>query len=119
MSIDISTYPTLNTYAVLAATGITTVNPITITNGFYGSSAPSYSGTFVGTVDSTNAGTAQTELTTSLIGDINAFRATLPPSALVSPITTPIILYPNIDYNSGSSVTFAGVPIVLDAGCTR
>ena len=40
MSTDINNpaYSTLNTYAVLAGSGITTVNTTTITNGLYGSS---------------------------------------------------------------------------------
>jgi len=38
--IDNAAYATLNTYAVLASSGIVTVNTTTITNGFYGSSTP-------------------------------------------------------------------------------
>lgn len=38
MSINLSSYPTLSTYAILSAAGITTVNNTTITNGVYGSS---------------------------------------------------------------------------------
>ena len=42
-------YSTLNTYAVLAYSGITTVDKTVITNGFYGSSpTASYTGTFTG-----------------------------------------------------------------------
>jgi hypothetical protein len=35
MSIKITNYPVLTTYAVLASSGITTVNPITISNGYF------------------------------------------------------------------------------------
>ena len=117
MSINInsSLYPNLKNYAVLSNTGITTVNTTTITNGVYGSSAsPSYTGTFVGTVDSGNAGTAQTELV-ALIGSINAYRNSGIPSYTLGNQTTAITLYPNRNYNSGSSIVFQGIPIILDA----
>ena len=58
MSTIISTYSILNTYAVLASSGITTINITTITNGVYGTpSGIGIVGTFVGT----NATTAQTQ----------------------------------------------------------
>jgi hypothetical protein len=38
MAINISTYSVLNTYAVLASSGITTINTTTITNGVLGES---------------------------------------------------------------------------------
>jgi hypothetical protein len=118
MSINInsSLYPNLKNYAVLSNTGITTTNTTTITNGNYGSSAssPSYTGTFVGTVDSVNAETAQTELV-ALIGSIDAYRTSGIPSSTLGNQTTDITLYPNINYNSGSSITFQNIPIILDA----
>jgi hypothetical protein len=56
MSTNISTYSVLNTYAVLASSGITTVNVTTITNGIYGTPAGiGIVGSFVGTLDGTNA----------------------------------------------------------------
>ena len=106
-------YSTLNTYAVLAYSGIT-VSTITITNGLYGSSpTATYTGTFVGTSDDTNAGTAQGELT-ALVGAINTYTSGLPSSTLGT-ITGPITLYPNTNYNSSSTIIFQGVPITLDA----
>lgn len=68
-SIDILTdtaYATLNTYAVLAVTGInTTIGTTNISGGNYGTpGAVNITGTYTGTgvVDGTNAATAQTEL---------------------------------------------------------
>lgn len=111
--IDNPAYATLNTYAVLASSGIITVNTTTITNGFYGSSTPLYTGAFVGTVDSGNVTTAQTQLT-ALVGAINTYTSGLPSSSL-GIVAAPITLYPNINYNSGSVIIFQGVPITLDA----
>lgn len=113
MSIDITNYPVLNTYAALAYSGITTVNNTTITNGLYGSSpTASYVGPIVGTVDSANAGTAQVQLT-ALVLAINAFITPLP-SQTLGTIIAPITLYPNINYNSTSTIIFQGIPIILD-----
>lgn len=113
INIDDSAYSTLNTYAVLAYSGIITVDTTTITNGFYGSSpTASYTGTFVGTQDSINAGTAQTQLT-ALKGAINTFRSGLT-STTLGTITSSITLYPGINYNSGSTITFESISIILD-----
>lgn len=115
MSININdpAYSTLNTYAILASSGISTVNTTTITNGFYGSTTPSYIGAFIGTIDSGNTGTSQTQLT-ALVGAINTYRSGLTSSTL-GIIAAPITLYPNTNYNSGSIITFQGAPITLDA----
>jgi hypothetical protein len=51
---------------------------------------------------------------TALVGAINTYRSGLT-SSLLGTIVNPITLYPNINYNSGSSITFQGVPIILDA----
>jgi antigen 43 len=112
---DINNYTTLNTYAVLAYSGITTVNTTTVTNGFYGSSpTPSYTGTFVGTQDSGNAGAAQTELI-SLRGDIEAYRTSLgAQTSIPAPVSGVITLLPNVNYST-TAITFSGVSIVLDA----
>jgi hypothetical protein len=68
-------YDVLNTYAVLAASGITSANTTTVKNGKYG--APSdvtITGTYVG---ATNATAAQTQLT-DLVNDVDTVRATWP-----------------------------------------
>jgi antigen 43 len=111
--IDNAAYATLNTYAVLASSGIVTVNTTTITNGFYGSSTPLYTGAIIGTVDSANVTTAQTQLT-ALVGAINTYRSGLSSTAL-GIVAAPITLYPNINYESGSAIIFQGIPITLDA----
>lgn len=72
MSTDIHTYTTLDTYAILAGSGITTVDTTTITHGVYGSSpTATYTGPFVGSEDSGNAAAAQTNLT-NLVAAINS-----------------------------------------------
>ena len=48
MSVNINNYPTLNTYAALAKTGITSA---TITNGSYGSKPTETYTNILGTVD--------------------------------------------------------------------
>jgi hypothetical protein len=111
--IDNAAYATLNTYAVLASFGIVTVNTTTITNGFYGSSTPLYTGAIIGTVDSANVTTAQTQLT-ALVGDINTYRSGLSSTA-IGIVAASITLYPNINYESGSAIIFQGIPITLDA----
>ena len=100
-------YSTLNTYSVLASSGITTVNTTTITNGNYGSSpTASYTGTFVGTLDSGNAGTAKTQLT-AFLSSITTYIVGLPFTSVI-----PATLLPNILYITAS---FTGA-ITLDAG---
>lgn len=116
MSVNIndSAYSTLQPYAILASSGITTVDTTTVTNGVYGSSpTASYTGNIEGTVDNANAGTAQTQLT-ALKGAINTRTSTLTPSPLGT-ITTTTTLNKNTNYNSVSNITFEGVAIVLDA----
>lgn len=108
-------YTTLNTYAVLAATAITSPGLTVIENGFYGISPAtpsSITGNYVGTLNNTTPGTAQSQLTT-LIGDINTYTSTLT-SVSLGTIAAPITLIPNTNYNSGSAITFQGIPITLD-----
>lgn len=104
-------YPVLSTYAVLAYSGITSVNTTTITNGNYGSSPTQSYINISGSVDSGNAGTAQTQLT-ALVGSINSYRSFLPSQSLAIE-TINITLNPNINYN-GSGITFQGISITLD-----
>jgi hypothetical protein len=107
-------YSVLNTYALLAASGIITLNTTTITNGVYGTPAGvGITGTYIGTLDGVNATTAQTQLT-ALVGAINTYRNGLSPTTLGT-IVAPITLYPNINYTSGSTIIFQGIPITLDA----
>jgi hypothetical protein len=106
-------YSTLNTYALLAYSGITTVNKTSISNGFYGTPAGTgITGTYSGTRDDANATTAQTELT-NLVSNINirTFELTSYPLATE---TVSITLYPNRNYN-GEAITFEGISITLDA----
>jgi len=74
-------YSTLNTYAVLAYSGITSGNTTTITNGYYGSAPTATYTNISGTPDSANAGTAQVQLT-ALVGAINAYRSGLSSTTL-------------------------------------
>jgi hypothetical protein len=111
MSTNISDYTVLNTYAVLASSGITTINTTTITNGVYGTPAGTgIVGSFIGTLDGANATTAQTQLTT-LVNAINAVTIT-------STITGGggIITYTPGRYNSVSTIIYnSGTNIILDA----
>jgi len=102
-------YTTLNTYAVLAGSGITTVNTTTISNGKYGSSTTT--GTIVGTQDSANAGVAQSELST-LVTAINAVTVT---TTITGAETSPITYIPG-RYTSASTINYpSGTNIILDA----
>jgi hypothetical protein len=115
VNIDDPIYSTLKKYTVLSATGLTTANTTTITNGFYGSHpAASYTGPFVGTVDSANASTAKTELT-AFRADIEVVRLSFPTTITLGIETTNITLYPDTNYTSGSEIRFEGKPITLDA----
>jgi hypothetical protein len=110
-NINNSAYSTLNTYAVLAASGITTVNTTTITNGVYGTPAGvGITGAYIGTIDNINATTAQTQLT-ALIGAINAVTVT---TTIIGGTGT--ITYIPGRYTSGSTIIYgSGTNIVLDA----
>lgn len=104
-------YSVLNTYAVLASSGITTVNITTITNGVYGTPAGiGIVGSFVGILDGTNATTAQTQLT-ALVNAINAVTIT---STINGGGGT--IIYTPGRYNSASTIIYSsGTNLILDA----
>lgn len=113
MSVNIADYPTLNTYAVLASSGITSATGTTVSNGFYGSSpTESYPG-ISGTPGTTaNNGTAQTQLT-ALVGAINAVAPNLP----LTSVATGAVTYTPGKYVSASLVTYgSGTSIILDPG---
>ena len=111
MSIDITTYPVLNTYAVLAGSGITAANITTITNGVYGTSGGAITGTYVGLLDNGNASSAQTQLT--------ALGTAITQLSVTSSITggTGTITYTPGRYNSDLSTIIygSGTNIILDA----
>lgn len=105
-------YSVLNTYAVLASSGITTVNTTTITNGVYGTpGGVGIVGAFIGTLDSgTNATTAQTQLTAL----VNAIQATTITSTITGGGGT--IIYTPGRYNASATILYtSGTNIVLDA----
>lgn len=110
-NINNSAYSVLNTYAVLASSGITTINTTTITNGFYGTpGGVGIVGPFIGTLDGVNATVAQTQLT-ALVNAINAVPIT-------SFITGGggIISYTPGRYNGTSTIIYnSGTNIILDA----
>jgi hypothetical protein len=116
VQISDSAYSTLNTYAVLAASGITTVNPTTISNGYYGTpGGTGITGSYPppSTSDNTaNATTAQTQLT-ALVGAINTARTPLTSTPLATYSSGTLTLLPNINYN-GTGISFTGTTIVLD-----
>lgn len=120
MSINLSNYNILSNYAILAYSGITTVNTTTVSNGNIGSfPIQAYIGAFVfngspSGIDSLNAGTAQTQLTT-FVNDINTYRTSLPNSSLSTNYGNIIITFnSNINYNIVSSLTFSGTTIIFD-----
>jgi hypothetical protein len=111
MTTIISAYPILNTYAVLASSGITTIDTTTITNGVYGTPAGTgIVGSFIGTLDGVNATTAQTQLT-DLVNAINAITIT---STITGGGGT--ITYTPGRYNASSNIIYtSGTNIILDA----
>jgi len=115
MSIQLSNYPTLANYAVLASSGITSTDATTISNGSYGSSpTPSISSNIIPTslINNTDAGTAQTELS-ALVGAINTKTSTL-----ISENITPSIInifLPNINYVLSGTVFPSGSAVVFNA----
>jgi len=112
-NIDDAVYSPLNTYAILAGSGITTVNKTTIPNGFvYGSSpTPTYRGTFVGLPpDSANALLSQTQLTNL----VNAIQAVAVTDTIVGAIGT--VTYTPGRHNSSTIIIYASATnIILDA----
>ena len=121
--IFLSNYPVLSNVAVLANSGgIVSGGTTTIANGTYGSSLPqSITGTIIASGSPSGQATdvavvnAINQLTT-LVSDINTYRASLPPSTL-SPSYGPGILefYPNTNYRLVGSVTFSTTTINLNA----
>lgn len=111
-NISNSAYSTLNAYALLASSGITTVNTTTISNGFYGTPAGiGITGAYIGILDTINATTAQTELT-ALVNAIQALTITGPPISGGGGI----IIYTPGRYNAFSTILYtSGTNIVLDA----
>lgn len=115
MSININNYPVLSTYAILAHSGISTVNTTTVLNGFYGSApTPTYTGTFNPStaVNSSSAASAHTGLL-NLVNDINSLATT---TNIGTTISTGQIYTPGI-YESSSSITYtgAGASIIFNA----
>lgn len=112
-NINDSAYATLNTFALLASSELTSVNTTTITNGNYGT--PNGTGIaegFVGTlVTGTNATTSQTQLTT-LKNAINAVATTG-----TTPGGTGQIIYTPGKYEptTGLSISYTGAEIIFDA----
>jgi len=109
MSTDITSYPTLNTYAVLASNKIISQYTTTVTNGKFGSSQGSLY--INGTNDDLNVSTAVSELN-SLVSSIN----TISPTPL-STFSGFISIVPNIRYNS-STLNLSGKTIFLSTSNT-
>lgn len=111
-NINNAAYSTLNAYAVLASSGITTVNTTTITNGVYGTpGGVGIVGAFIGTLDGgANATTAQTQLTAL----VNAIQATTITGTITGGGGT--IIYTPGRYNASATILYtSGTNIVLDA----
>jgi len=110
-NINNSAYLILNTYAVLASSGITTVDVTTIIDGVYGTPAGTgIVGTFIGILDGTNATTAQTQLTDL----VNAIQAVTITSSISGGGGT--IIYIPGRYHSSSTIIYnSATNIILDA----
>ena len=111
--LNIEDYTILNNYAVLGSSGLSSSATTTIVNGNYGSTIPSYTGTFSGTVDSANALAGQDNLTT-LVSSINSVY----PVYTTSSYNTGGTILFNIPgrYNSSSTLNFeSGATIIFDA----
>jgi hypothetical protein len=120
-SINLSLYSNLTQYAVLAQTGITTVNTTTINNGLYGNAGGSTQiiGAFVPAGspsgednDFLDINNANNELIGLKI-DFNTVRNSK--TSLAIPTGSNITFLPGINYNSGSSITFTNTVINFDA----
>lgn len=114
MAINFNNYAPLNTYVLLAGSGITfSAGPSTISSliSKYGSSpTPTVTGAVNGGIrDDVNAADAQLNLTT-LIGDINALGTG---TILASPLATNIEITPGI-YTFGSGFTLSGGTITFN-----
>jgi hypothetical protein len=108
--VTLNNYQNLKKYALLAYSGISTRSS-TIKNGFYGSMISSYIGQFIGRNDSVNPYIALVELI-ALIQSIVIHYGNPDNLGIITASQT---LYPNINYNSATSIIFEGVPIILDA----
>jgi hypothetical protein len=120
MSTNLSDYNILSTYSILSYSGIT-VGSMTITNGYYGSyPAATYVGIYTGVgfpsgVDSANAQDGQIELN-NLVDNINIYKTTIVSEATLAAYTgTSKTFYPDINYNTGATLTFTGASIIFDA----
>jgi hypothetical protein len=118
MSINLASYPVLNTYVILAGNSISITNSgaTTVTNGNMGSLGTTVPGgiTFVnGAFDGTsNASTAQTQLT-ALVNDIAAISTTV---VIGTPtITTTQTFTPGKYTTAGTLILQSGGTIVFDA----
>lgn len=114
MAINFNNYAPLNTYVLLAGSGITfSGGPSTISSASsnYGSSpTPSITGSVTGGIlNNLDADDAQLNLTT-LIGDINALG---PGTTLSSPLASNIILTPGI-YTFSAGFTLSGGTITFN-----
>jgi hypothetical protein len=115
MSVQLSNYPTLVNYAILAYSGITATTTTTISNGRYGSyptSSISSNITPTSLIDNTNAEIAQTQLT-ALVGAINTKISTLP-TQNITPSSLNVFI-PNINYVISGTTFPSGSAIVFDA----
>lgn len=120
MSISVNNYSPLSNYSALSGTGITSVNSTTFTNGSYGSSpTATYTtsgSTLFGTVDTANAGSAQTQLTAfNLAVNTQALAQTPQVNVGTGYGAVTQTFYANTNYFSTSSITFTGTTIILDA----
>jgi hypothetical protein len=116
--IVLSSYPVLSTYAIVAQSGLTTVDPTVVNDGYYGSTGGTITGTFVPSGspsgnNQANLATANTEIT-QLVLDIATFTSGLP-STLISGGTGAITYSPGINYNSASSIVYNNATLTFDA----
>jgi hypothetical protein len=116
MSINISDYSPLSSYAVLAGSGITTCNRTSIPHGFYGTPAGTdIRGPFVGYENSGEHASRTLSKLNDLVNDINS-KALCLESIILGTVSKPITLLPNINYNGGEdgSITFENIVITLN-----
>jgi hypothetical protein len=116
MSINISDYSPLSSYAVLAGSGITTCNRTSIPHGFYGTpGGRDIRGPFVGYENSGEHASITLSKLSDLVNDINS-KALCLESRILGIVSKPITLFPNINYNGGEggSITFENIVITLN-----
>lgn len=124
VGVVLNAFTHLAAYAILAQTGITTVDATTVTNGKVGNAGlpAQITGNFVTAGSPSGVDNSPAEIAlangelTALVGAINTYTATLLLTIVAGGSSVTITYLPNINYNSGSSLVYSTSTIIFDAG---